>query len=93
MTTRFKNAHQIWDGGASNPRAVVRALTRAIDEAVEQGGGSSSAADPAVQMILDQLCFLCGMPEPSLEMSPEQWRKIADAVSVGVDREKTTEEH
>lgn len=26
MTQRFKNAHEIWHNGASNPRGVARAL-------------------------------------------------------------------
>lgn len=63
---RHNDAIQIWHGGASNPRAVARALVRAIDEATEEGNGSAGAKDPAVQMILDHLCHLCGLPQPSL---------------------------
>jgi hypothetical protein len=72
---RFKDAYHIYYNGASNPRAVARALVSAIDEVTEQAG-SDAAADPAVQMILDHLCFLCGLPQPSLSMSYENWARI-----------------
>ncbi len=86
MRNRFYNADAIWNGGASNPRAVARALVEAIDEAVEEGEGSKAAADPAVQTILDHLCFLCGLPQPSLDMSPERW----DAIQAEVEKRKCT---
>lgn len=80
MSKRHRDADGVWYGGASNPRAVARALVSAIDEAVEEGGGSDSAADPAVQMILDHLCFLCGMPQPSLGMDAVKWDEILNSV-------------
>lgn len=80
MSKRFYNAWHIWEGGACNPRAVARALVEAIDEAVEKGNGSDAACDPAVQMITDHLCFLVGLPQPSLDMSPEQWDEIYNSV-------------
>ena len=86
MSKRFKNADAIWNGGACNPRGVARTLVEAVDEAVIEGGGSAAAADPAVQMILDQLCFLCGLPQPSLDMSPERW----DAIQAEVEKRKCT---
>ena len=86
MRNRFYNADAIWNGGASNPRAVARALVEAIDEAVEEGKGSKAAADPAVQMIIDHLCFLCGLPQPSLDMSPERW----DAIQAEVEKRRCT---
>lgn len=76
---RFKDAHQIWHGGASNPRAVARALVCAIDEATEVTG-SPAAKDPAVQMIIDHLAFLCGLPQPSLNMALAEWAGIMAAV-------------
>lgn len=69
---RFENAQNIWHGGASNPRAVARRLVDAIDEACE-GVGSAGAKDTAVQMILDHLCYLCGLPQPSLSLSDGEW--------------------
>jgi hypothetical protein len=45
MRNRFYNADAIWNGGASNPRAVARTLVEAIDEAVEEKKGSKAAAD------------------------------------------------
>lgn len=84
MRNRFYNADAIWNGGASNQRAVARALVEAIDEAVEEGKGSKAAADPAVQMILDHLCFLCDLPQPCMDMSPERW----DAIKAEVEKRK-----
>ena len=82
MSQRHKDAAAIWKGGASNPRGVARALVAAIDEAVEEGDGSNAAKDPAVQMILDHLCFLCGLPQPSLDssMTYERWTAIEKEV-------------
>jgi len=74
---RNHDAEQIWAGGACNPRGVARALVRAIDDATENG--SAGAKDPAVQMIMDHLCFLCGLPQPSLAMTIEQWDEIMNA--------------
>lgn len=85
MRNRFDNADAIWNGGASNPRGVARSLVEAIDDAVTENGGSAGAKDPAVQMILDHLCFLCGLPQPSLDssMTPERWEAIEKAVRRG----------
>lgn len=77
MSQRHKDAHAIWNGGACNPRAVSRALTKAIDEACEEGGGHDAAKDPAVQMIADHLCFLLGMGQPSLhEPLYSNWTEV-----------------
>jgi hypothetical protein len=84
MSNRFNNANAIWNGGASNPRAVARALVEAIDDATTEGRGSDGAADPAVQMILDQLCFLCGLPQPSMAMAWDDWSLIQRCVGEGV---------
>ena len=64
MTKRFKNAHEIWTVGASNPMGVANALLDAMKEARDEGGDVNN--DPAVQVILDHLCFLCGMTQPSM---------------------------
>jgi len=66
MRNRFSNAAEIWGVGASNPRGVARALVEAIDEACEEGQGSDGANDPAVHLILDHLCSLVGLPQPTL---------------------------
>lgn len=80
MSKRFANAAEIWGVGACNPRAVARALVEAIDEAVEEGGGTKAANDPAVQLILDHLCFLCGLPQPTIALSWESAERIASVV-------------
>ena len=78
MSKRHNDAQAIWFGGASNPRAVVRALLSATDEAAISG--SDAAKDPAVQMILDHLCFLCGLPQPSMSMGVHEWDIVVQEV-------------
>ena len=78
---RFANADAIWNGGACNPRGVARALVEAIDEACEDANSHNGAKDPAVQMIIDHLCFLVGLPQPSLVMDFEAWQKIEQEVA------------
>lgn len=76
MSKRFKNAYEIWNVGASNPVGVTNALLDAMKEVRGEGGDVSN--DPAVQMILDHLCFLCNMPQPSFIM--ENWGSIYNEV-------------
>ena len=52
MRNRFYNADAIWNGGASNPRAVARALVEAIDEAVEEKNGSAGAKDAELAALI-----------------------------------------
>lgn len=80
MSKRFRNAFNIWNGGACNPRAIARTLVEAIDESTDESDYGFDAIDPAVQMIMDHLCFIVGLPQPSLDMSPEQWDEIYNAV-------------
>lgn len=80
VRNRFKDSAEIWGVGACNPRGVARALVTAIDEACAEGGGSDAAQDPAVQLILDHLCFLCGLPQPTLAMSMEDTELLIKAV-------------
>lgn len=76
MSKRFKNAYEIWNVGASNPTGVTNALLDAMKEVRDEGGDVSN--DAAVQLILDQLCFLCNMPQPSFFM--ENWERICSSV-------------
>lgn len=78
MTRRYKNAYEIWTVGASNPVGVTNALLDAMKEARDEGGDPSN--DAAVQMILDHLCFLCGLPQPSMAMFSSSWNSIFDKV-------------
>lgn len=79
---RYKNAYEIWHNGACNPRAVARALVHAIDTAVEEGSSSDAAADPAVQLVLDHLCFLCGLPQPLNNMRYEDFENLMNTVNL-----------
>lgn len=76
MSNRFKNAYEIWNVGASNPVGVANALLDAMKEVRGEDGDISQ--DPAVKMILDHLCFLCNMPQPSFLM--ENWGSIYSEV-------------
>ena len=76
MSKRFKNAYEIWNMGASNPMGVTNALLDAMKEVRDEGGDVNN--DPAVQVILDHLCFLCGMPQPSFFM--ENWDRVFNEV-------------
>ena len=78
MSKRFKNAYEIWGVGASNPRGVTNALLDAMKEARDEG--SDPRNDPAVQVILDHLCFLCNMPQPSVYMDRERWANFYNSV-------------
>ena len=64
MTKRFKNAYEIWNVGASNPVGVANALLDAMREARDEG--DDPGHDAAVQVILDHLCFMCNMTQPSM---------------------------
>ena len=58
---RFEEALFV-QAGASNGRGVARALVKAYDEAATETGSTfDSNHDPAVQMILHQLCHLGGI--------------------------------
>lgn len=77
MSNRYYNADAIWNGGACNPRAVARSLVEAIDSAQDEHTVDN---DAAVQMILDHLCFLCGLPQPSSLVGYEAWQKVMATV-------------
>ena len=74
MSKRHKAAYEIWNVGASNPVGVTNALLDAMKEVRDEGGDINK--DPAVQMILDQLCFLCNMPQPSFYMDWVRWTNL-----------------
>ena len=64
--------------GASNPTGVANALLDAMREARDEGGDVNN--DPAVQVILDHLCFLCNVPQPSNYMDWVRWTNLYKAV-------------
>ena len=61
---------------------MARSLVEAID-AVTENGGSAGAKDPAVQMILDHLCFLCGLPQPCMGGGGYIWMRVKEEVEKG----------
>ena len=81
MSKRFKNAYEIWNVGASNPVGVTNALLDAMKEVRDEGGDVGN--DPAVQVILDHLCFLCGMTQPSMLTS-----RLDGAIKIVEERAK-----
>ena len=88
MYCRFKDAHAIWHNGASNPRGVARALVTAIDAATESG--SAGADDPAVHLILDHLCSLCGLPQPSFQAG--DWNRTLHRVRLAQENPQLFED-
>jgi len=40
-------------------------------------------------MIIDHLCFLCGLPQSSLDMDPISWGVIEEAVQAQIEKEST----
>lgn len=78
VSKRHKAAHEIWHVGASNPVGVANALVvvmrEARDEDIDPGN------DAAVKMILDHLCFLCCLDQPSIRMG-ERWDYIQNYVA------------
>ena len=60
---RNKNAYSIANG-ACNPRAIVSAMHRAVDEMVTDGICSSDQMlnDPALKLMVHQLAFLMKIP-------------------------------
>ena len=67
---RFKDADSIWNGGARNRLAVAKALVNAIQECRSEGNYDGN--DPAVWLIIDHLCFLVGLPQPSIQIDTDE---------------------
>lgn len=78
---RFEAADTIWNNGASNRLAIASSLVSAIRECQDEG--NFDCDDPAVQLILDHLCFLVGMPQPTMQMGTE---KVTAMLTVVEDR-------
>jgi hypothetical protein len=74
MAKRFKDAIEIWEGGASNVLAVTNALANAIREVREEGKFIKD--DPASKLIADQLCQLLGLPNPLVEVPSKDVDRI-----------------
>ena len=71
---RHSNAIAISDG-ACNPRAIINSMQAAI---VEMNGADTptTLADPALKLMVHQLCFLMGIPtsEPASDWCG--WREF-----------------
>ena len=55
--TRFREALQIVDPGASNPSGIAHAIVAACAEVRSEAG--STATDPAVRLMVTQLAWVC----------------------------------
>lgn len=55
--SRFREALQIVDPGASNPSGIAHAIITACAEVREEGG--ATATDPAVRLMVTQLAWVC----------------------------------
>ena len=76
VTEIKKIAWEMWNGGASNLRAISRALTKAVDLQSENPEVTS-----AIQLLVDHLAFLVGLPQPSLRLSNAQWALVESECS------------
>lgn len=79
MSKRHRDADAIWNGGASNRLAVANALVNAIQEC--RAEGNYDCHDAATMMILDHLAYLIGLPQPSLDLSLANWKRVEDEVA------------
>jgi hypothetical protein len=76
---RFENALEIQEG-ACNGLAVSKALHEAYREAYAEGKDTTGYnQDPAVQLILHQLCHLAGIPTESTNGSFWDWDRATAA--------------
>ena len=57
-TARFRDALHISEG-ACNPCGIAHSLVNACQECI--GEGRDQKSDPAVQLIVSQLAYLCGI--------------------------------
>ena len=75
MRKRNSDAIAISDG-ASNPRAIINAMKRAIDELVEEGttGTDDILRDPALKLMTHHLAFLQGIPTSETLLEWVAWR-------------------
>lgn len=69
--------------GACNPRALARALVKAVDAACDTGGSAKAGESPAVRLIVHQLLFILYRREIYLSSDGEwfpydQYRKDLD---------------
>jgi len=76
MSKRNENAIIISDG-ASNPRAILRAMLQAENEITAEGNTSTHMylTDPALKLMVHQLCFLMNIPTSEDLLEWEEWRR------------------
>ena len=76
MTKRNRDALAISDG-ACNPRAVINAMRRALDE-MGDVDHPTILADPALKLMTHQLAFLQGIPTCESPDDWSDWRKACE---------------
>lgn len=76
MNQRNQDALAISDG-ACDPRAIIGAMKRAIDELVSEGtvGTDDILRDPALKLMTHQLAYLQGIPTRESMDDWLTWRK------------------
>ena len=79
MTKRHNDALGI-SQGACNPHAIVRSLIQALNECrAENLDTDSTTHDPAIQLIVSQLAYICGVWD-----GVSDWRKGSFHMADGV---------
>ena len=79
MSKRNQDAMIISDG-ACNPRAIVSAMQRAVNEMVDAGLTDTDTllADPALKLMTHQLAFLQGIPTAETQEAWVEWRNACN---------------
>lgn len=73
---RHRDAIAISDG-ACNPRAIINSMAAAIVET--QGMDTpTTCADPALKLMVHQLCFLMGIPTAEVYTDWDCWREACE---------------
>ena len=79
MSKRNQDAMAISDG-ACNPRAIVGAMQKAVNEMVDTGIADTDAilADPALKLMTHQLAYLQGIPTSETQEMWVEWRNACN---------------
>jgi hypothetical protein len=76
---RHKDAIIISDG-ACNPKAIINAMARAVEE-LSGADTPTVCADPALKLMLHQLAFLMGIPTSERHTEWCEWVEFCEGQS------------